>query len=87
MNPVLPSLEWHSLYAIKKQTQSMPVSTPTIRDMVRMVASTGGFLCRKSDGEPGPITIWRGLIELSILVQGYLFFSNSLHPRGQPTYV
>jgi hypothetical protein len=29
--------------------------------MVRMVASLGGFLNRKSDGFPGPKTLWIGL--------------------------
>jgi Transposase Tn5 dimerisation domain len=26
-----------------------------------MIASLGGFLARKSDGEPGPQTLWIGL--------------------------
>jgi hypothetical protein len=29
--------------------------------IIRMVASYGGFLNRKSDGFPGPQTIWIGL--------------------------
>jgi hypothetical protein len=29
--------------------------------MVRMVAGLGGFLNRKSDGAPGPKTLWIGL--------------------------
>jgi Transposase DNA-binding/Transposase DDE domain len=32
----------------------------TVRDFFRGVAGLGGFLGRKSDGEPGWITIWRG---------------------------
>ncbi len=32
----------------------------TMRDFLRGVAGPGGFLGRKSDGEPGWITIWRG---------------------------
>ena len=33
----------------------------TVRDFMRGVASLGGFLRHKSDGEPGWLTIWRGL--------------------------
>lgn len=29
--------------------------------MIRMIAALGGFLGRKSDGEPGTETLWRGL--------------------------
>ena len=32
----------------------------TVRDFFRGVAGLGGFLGRKSDGEPGWMTIWRG---------------------------
>jgi hypothetical protein len=31
----------------------------------------GGFLARKSDGEPGWQTIWKGWFVLMILVEGY----------------
>ncbi|MCA2598556.1 MAG: hypothetical protein IM520_13495, partial [Microcystis sp. M29BS1] len=31
------------------------------REAVRMIASLGGFLGRKGDGEPGVKTIWLGL--------------------------
>ncbi|WP_417507086.1 IS4 family transposase [Marinomonas gallaica] len=34
---------------------------PTIREMIRMIASLGGFLGRKSDGEPGIKSLWQGL--------------------------
>lgn len=42
----------------------------SIRDFYRELAKLGGFLGRKSDGEPGWITIWRGYDELHKLVQG-----------------
>jgi hypothetical protein len=38
-----------------------PGKPPSLRDMIRMIASLGGFLGRKSDGEPGTQTLWRGL--------------------------
>jgi hypothetical protein len=43
----------------------------TVRDFLRALASLGGFLGRKSDGEPGWRTIWRGLETLLIASRGY----------------
>jgi hypothetical protein len=38
--------------------------TITMRNFLRGIAKMGGFLGRKSDGEPGWITIWRGVKDL-----------------------
>jgi len=38
-----------------------PATPPTLREMIRMIGALGGFLGRKSDGEPGTETLWRGL--------------------------
>ena len=38
-----------------------PKKPPTLNQMIRLIASLGGFLGRKSDGEPGAKTIWIGL--------------------------
>ena len=38
-----------------------PEKPPSLREMNRMIAALGGFLGRKSDGEPGTETLWRGL--------------------------
>jgi hypothetical protein len=43
----------------------------TVREVVRLVAQLGGFLARKGDGEPGSMTLWRGLEQLSQLTLGY----------------
>lgn len=34
---------------------------PSLIDVERMIARTGGFFARKGDGEPGAKTIWEGL--------------------------
>jgi hypothetical protein len=52
--------EWQSSWVIIKGG-SPPQSPPSLDQMVRMVASFGGFLGRKSDGQPGPKTLWIGL--------------------------
>jgi hypothetical protein len=43
----------------------------TVRDFVRVVASLGGFLGRKGDGNPGVKTLWRGYQRLQDLLLGY----------------
>lgn len=41
--------------------KKMPATMLTVNEVVRLIAQIGGFLGRKSDGEPGAKTIWRGL--------------------------
>lgn len=43
----------------------------TVRDFMRGLAGLGGHLGRKHDGEPGWITLWRGLRKLHLLIRGY----------------
>lgn len=52
--------EWLTLYRIRFKTNKTPQTKPTIHQVVRWMARLGGFLDRKSDGEPGITTIWRG---------------------------
>lgn len=42
----------------------------TVRDFFRALAGLGGFLGRKSDGEPGWQTVWRGLQTLLLCIRG-----------------
>ena len=44
-----------------RQILRRPRPLDTVRDFFRALASLGGFLGRKCDGEPGWQTIWRGL--------------------------
>lgn len=38
-----------------------PTTPPTLNEVLRLIATLGGFLARKGDGEPGVKTIWLGL--------------------------
>lgn len=42
----------------------------TVRDVALALGRLGGHLNRKSDGLPGWITLWRGYLDLQILVDG-----------------
>ena len=59
--------EWKALVAYKTQNPIPPDKPPTLREATRMVASLGGFLGRKGDGEPGTKTLWLGLQRLDDL--------------------
>jgi hypothetical protein len=62
-------LHWiKMLLAARKRRQG--TAAMTIGEFYRELAKLGGFLGRKSDGEPGWITIWRGWQKLYLLVHG-----------------
>lgn len=63
----LEQAEWEALWCHVHQCQAPPRTPPTIRQAVRWIAQLGGFMARKGDGEPGPITLWRGLHRLNDL--------------------
>lgn len=64
--------EWPVLWAARHpQTPVPPPGAPTLRQAVREIAGLGGFLGRRGDGEPGVITLWRGLTRLHDLLTGY----------------
>ena len=43
----------------------------TVRDFVRGVATLGGFLGRKGDGDPGVQALWRGYQRLQDMLEGF----------------
>ncbi len=57
---ILTKEEWKALYCRIKKVSKPPDKPPTLREAIHWIAQLGGFLKRKSDGEPGMTTIWRG---------------------------
>lgn len=56
---------------ILEATFGRPEAGWTNRLLLRCIARLGGFIGRKSDGEPGWMTIWRGWQRLLPMVQGF----------------
>ena len=56
--------EWKALMVFTTKNRVPPAEPPTLREAIRRVASLGGFLGRKSDGDPGTQTLWLGLQRL-----------------------
>jgi hypothetical protein len=66
--------EWQALLAYKRPDQPLPLTPPSLREITRLTAELGGFLGRKGDGEPGSITLWRGLQRLHDIASAFLIF-------------
>lgn len=54
----------------------------TLREAVRYTARLGGFMARKSDGEPGSKTLWRGLERLAGMALGWQLARSGPPPDG-----
>lgn len=70
----LSQAEWQSLYCKIHQTPKPPTVPPTIYQANRWIAQLGGFLGRKSDGEPGTTTLWRGWQRLHDITEDWIIF-------------
>jgi hypothetical protein len=77
--------EWKALVGFMHQSPVVPDKPPTLKEAIVMVASLGGFLNRKSDGEPGTQTLWRGLQRLEDITKAYIAFV--IRPKSPPPAV
>lgn len=55
--------EWRAAYIVIKRCPP-PLEPPRLGEIVRLVASLGGYLGRKHDSPPGPKAMWLGLQRL-----------------------
>ena len=69
--------EWRALWCYHHERPCPPRRSPTLRQAVRWIAQWGGFLARRSDGEPGPIVVWRGLHELQAITAAWRRFGHA----------
>lgn len=65
---VLEVEEWKAAYVLNHKVP--PNETPPLREVIRLIARLGGFLGRKGDGEPGAKTLWLGLRDVAVFVEG-----------------
>lgn len=57
---ILTPEEWTILYMRVHQTNSIPDKPPNVKEAIIWLGKLGGFMARKSDKLPGPMTLWRG---------------------------
>jgi hypothetical protein len=72
-------IEWQALVGFIRKDPIPPAQPPSLRDAIGMVASLGGFLGRKGDGEPGTQTLWLGLQRLDDITEAWKVFSEMLN--------
>lgn len=65
----LSTVEWQALMAFATKSATPPEHPPSLREAVRAIAKLGGFIGRKSDGEPGVKVLWRGWLRLQDIVE------------------
>jgi len=73
---ILTQSEWQALYCSIHKTKIVPKNPPTIKESVLMIAKLGGFLGRKSDGQPGMTYIWRGWSKLNSIIELWEIFND-----------
>ena len=56
---VFEPCEWKAVYQVVSNGK-LPDTPPTLNEMIRMIASLGGFIIRRKTN-PGPQTLWLGL--------------------------
>jgi Domain of unknown function (DUF4338)/Transposase Tn5 dimerisation domain/Transposase DNA-binding len=71
--------EWKALLAYVNKDPIPPQQPPSLRQAMRLVATLGGFLGRKSDGEPGTQTLWLGLQRLDDLAEMWQVMTHTSH--------
>lgn len=57
---VFEKVEWETAYVVAHRRKP-PATPPSLNEIIKLVASLGGFLNRKGDGEPGSKTLWIGM--------------------------
>lgn len=67
----LSEAEWQMLHRLSQPRTPLPQTPPSLREAARAIAKLGGFLGRHHDGEPGPLSFWRGLARLRDLTAGW----------------
>lgn len=71
---VLTRTEWIALYLYFNPKKEIPKKPLSIFEATTLVARLGGFMARKSDGYPGTMRIWAGMLRLQDIHESYLRF-------------
>ncbi len=71
--------EWRAAFILNKK--KVPNAVPTANTVICLIAQLGGFLRRKSDEKPGAKTLWLGMRDIAVFVQG-LRYARELGQSG-----
>ncbi|MDD3355071.1 IS4 family transposase [Zoogloea sp.] len=77
--------EWRPAFILNKKP--VPKTVPPLNTVLRLIAQHGSFLARRHDGKPGAKTIWLGLQEIAVFVEGAVYRTGGvLPPKAQPAH-
>jgi len=71
---VLSLSEWQALSAYMHHSPEPSQQAPSLRQAIRWIGQLGGFMARKSDGEPGVKVLWRGWEVFQTIHSAWLVF-------------
>ncbi len=66
--------EWKILFRKSNPGAAVPKKPPKIVETYHWLGKLGGFIGRKGDGDPGFISIWRGWMRFTSLLEDYELF-------------
>jgi hypothetical protein len=69
-----PPHEWMAIVSFVNRQPADPKHPPTTREFMFLIAQLGGYINKKSQGDPGSRTIWRGMSRFDIIVEAYAAF-------------
>lgn len=70
---VFEASEWKAVYMTTNRNKPLPDIPPTLNQMIRMIASLGGYVIRTKT-KPGPQTLWIGMQRLHDLALAWEAF-------------
>ena len=79
---ILNEDEWRVLSTWATGTTAQ--TTPTAQEAARWIGKMGGWLARGKQDYPGTTCVWRGLVRLQTMVQGYLLAPHIHGVRAGP---
>lgn len=69
-----PPSEWMAITAFLRRPCDR-AKPPTVREFMISIAQLGGYINKKSQGDPGSKTIWRGMARFDTIVQAFAAFN------------
>lgn len=66
--------EWIAILAFLRRPVDRK-SPPTLREFMISIAQLGGYINKKSQGDPGSKTIWRGMARFDTIVEAFAAFN------------
>lgn len=78
---IFEEAECNALYAFIAKKPVELETAPSLGNVIREIAKLGGFLARKSDGDPGVICIWRGMWRIADITATWGIFNPNFKGR------